>query len=216
MASFLKTVSATFATGMLCGAGALIALAPAPVSGTREPGISRPDTSRPIVSATAVPCKDQVWPITDRRCMRWTAEGWTAGNAAANGGGTEPNDTAKTELAAVRAAAEEQRAAAKAAGPKQDSPVESVGAAHPTRTSARHGQAAEAKRSAQSEHRTKTAHKTQVARSRYRDREDRGYRDDWGRQDYGYRAYQAEGYRERRRMTGGWRNDASSDFFRFR
>jgi len=76
----LKTVSATFAAGVVCGAGALTALAPTTVSETGEPDVGRRDKSPPIVSAIAIPCKEQVWPIMDRRCMRWIAESWTCGH----------------------------------------------------------------------------------------------------------------------------------------
>lgn len=84
MASSLKTASAIFAAGVVCGAGALSALAPTP-NDTTAPAVTRPKPPA-VVTAAVVPCKDQVWPMIDRRCMRWTAEGWTAHKADANSG----------------------------------------------------------------------------------------------------------------------------------
>src|SRR5262245_41575451 len=67
MAHFLKTVSATFAAGVICGAGVLVALAPGPASDVPQ-AEKAADNAQPeraqvaVVSPTSVPCKDQVWP----------------------------------------------------------------------------------------------------------------------------------------------------------
>jgi hypothetical protein len=117
MAHFLRTVSATFAAGMVCGAGALIALAPAPVRDVPQADQAQPEKAPPpvaVLNQTSIPCKDQVWPNIDRRCMRWTAERWTA-KSGGNNDGTESQPPVNLETAG--APAPETRAAAKPAAP---------------------------------------------------------------------------------------------------
>src|SRR5262245_16591568 len=96
MAHFLKTVSATFAAGVICGAGALIALAPSsPAPEVQQADKAQPETKMPVavVNPASVPCKGQVWPNIDRRCMRWTAEAWTPPGQHAGTGGAPPAGT---------------------------------------------------------------------------------------------------------------------------
>jgi len=211
MTSFPKAASAIFAAGVVCGAGALSALAPTPNDATA----SIAPQPRPTATATAaaIPCKDQVWPIIDRRCMRWTAEGWAAPKADPNRSGGS-NGGGNPELPAR--ASEEPRTVAEAASPAQRAPsppVESRSVVRPTTANAHQGSRAEANLSerARAQHRKKAFRKSQVARSRERDGD---HREDWHRRDYGYQTYRNAGYRERSRITGGWRNDdVGSDFF---
>jgi hypothetical protein len=204
MSSFLKTASAIFAAGVVCGAGALSALAPTP-NDTTASTVPQPKPAA-ITTSAAIPCKEQVWPIIDRRCMRWTAEGWTAPKADPNrgagaSGGVNP------EPPAARAP-EEPLIVAQAGRPAQDSPsppVKSRSVVRPTTANAHQGRRAEANLSERTQHRKKAFRKSQLARSRERDGGD--YRDYWHRRDYGYQAYRNASYRERRRITGDLRND---------
>jgi len=209
MASFMKTASAIFAAGVLCGAGALAALAPTPPNASAEPAIARPKS--PVVTTTAVvPCKEQVWPLIDRRCMKWTAEGWTAHKADPNSGAGS-NGAVSPELPAARAA-EEPRTIAEAGVPAQAAPspsVESRSITRPTTANAHQGARAEPKPAQRAQHRSKVPRKSQVARNRHRDGD---YRDSWNQRDYGYQDYRDYRHRDRRRMTGAAR-DAASDFF---
>ena len=203
MTPFLKPASAMFAAGVVCGAGALSALAPTP-NDTTASTAPRPQPAA-IVTAAAIPCKQQVWPIIDRRCMRWTAEGWTAPKADPNRGAGS-NGGVNPEIPAARAS-EEPLVVAQAGRPAQNSPsppVESRGVVRPTTGNAHHGRRAVANLSERAQHRKKISRKSQVARSRERDGDDRDY---WHRRDYGYQAYDNAGHRQRPRMTGGWRND---------
>src|SRR5215468_5580154 len=135
MTPFLKTASAMFAAGVVCGAGALSALPPTP-NDTTASTVPRPQPAA-IVTAAAIPCKDQVWPIIDRRCMRWTAEGWTAPKADPNRGGGS-NGGGSPELLAARAS-EQPQIVAQAGSSAQDSPsppVETRGVVRPKTASA--------------------------------------------------------------------------------
>src|SRR5215813_872586 len=143
MTPFLKTASAMFAAGVVCGAGALSALPPTP-DDTTASTVPRPRPAA-IVTSAAIPCRDQVWPMIDRRCMRWTAEGWTAPKADANNGAGS-NGAVNPELSAARAS-EEPRIVAQAGRPAQDSPsppVESGSVVRPTTANAHQGRRAEA------------------------------------------------------------------------
>jgi hypothetical protein len=213
MGSFLKTVSATFAAGVVCGAGALTALAPVTTNDTAEPGGARPSNAPAVVSATAVPCSKQVWPIMDRRCMRWTAEGWTNASGA-------PNGAANPELAAARED-DELRTAAKLTSPAQESPSPPAESRRVARTSAagaprRVAEASPSARSQTAEHRKKAARKSQLARSRNRDGDDRDHRGYRGYDDRAYGAYRDYDDRARRRTAGAWGDDASDVFARRR
>jgi hypothetical protein len=213
MVSFLKTASAIFAAGVVCGAGALSGLAPTSPNGTTEPAIARPDArpeSSAVVATATVPCWQQVWPIIDRRCMRLAAEGWTDRKADPNSGAGS-SGAVNAEPPAARAA-EAAQAVSQAGRPAPESsspPVESHSVARPTTTTAHQGTRAKAKLSQQAQHRNKAPRKSQVARSRNHNGD---YRDQWDRRDYSYRAYRDDGYRERGRTIGGWRDDAGSEF----
>jgi hypothetical protein len=171
MARFLKTVSATFAAGMICGAGALIAFAPSPVQNTSQP--EKAEGSRVPVAITdpaAVPCKDQVWPNIDRRCMRWTAERWSApaqraaSEAASSGsGGTEPAKPAPVKEPSQPAEA-------------QTTPAQTTGSIAAAEGGTKPSHHAQAK---------KAARKSRVVRNRYNN-EDRRVARAWGDENRGW------------------------------
>ena len=210
MTPFLKTASAIFAAGVVCGAAALSALAPTPNDAAAS--TAPQPTPAAIVTAAAIPCKDQIWPMIDRRCMRWTAEAWTAPKSDPNRGAGS-NGGANPEVPAARAS-EEPLIVVQAGQPAQDSsssPVVSRSVVRPTTANAHQGRRAEANLSERAQHRKKASRKSKVAHSRERDGD---YSDYWHRRDYGNQAYRNAGYRERPRITGGWRNDdAGTDFF---
>jgi len=231
MAYFLKTVSATFAAGLICGAGALVALAPGPaneVPQANKAGAStQPDKAQvAVVSPTSVPCKDQVWPAIDRRCMRWTAEGWTGKAGEPPGKAAEPAAPAKPTVPAAAQPkpqtpplAEPRTAAAKPAAPveapKQTAPQQAATPAAPQPAQAE-AQPAEppattaqptasiaadesgATKSVHHAEKAKKPHRTRVARSREHEREAQ-YRDN---RDY---------YRDSRRVARAWGDDGSSE-----
>src|SRR5262245_17959251 len=145
MAYFLKTVSATFAAGLICGAGALVALAPGPASevpqANKAGASTQPDKAQvAVVSPTSVPCKDQVWPAIDRRCMRWTAEAWSGpNNGAETGKAAEPQTTAPKPAAPPTAQAKAQPPQPET--PKAAAPPSAQAKAHPPQPETRQPEA---------------------------------------------------------------------------
>jgi hypothetical protein len=236
MAHFLRTVSATFAAGMVCGAGALIALAPAPVRDVPQADQAQPEKAPPpvaVLNQTSIPCKDQVWPNIDRRCMRWTAERWTA-KSDGNNDGTESQPPVNLETAG--APAPETRAAAKPAAPPATAQAKSApqpaaqpetrraetaktaapqpapqpaAQSEPAQQQAAASPAGDAGPSQQSQQQTKkaTRSKSRVARSREREnfRDYRDSRDTRDGRDY-------RDYRDSGRMARAWGED-DADYF---